>query len=53
MDVALGMWLSSIVLTPIGVFLSYKATRDSKLFSRPVFFNKFKSLAKFLKKKES
>ncbi|MFM7023740.1 MAG: LptF/LptG family permease [Flavobacteriales bacterium] len=48
MDVALGMWLSSIVLTPVGIFLSYKATRDSKLFSRPAFFSK---MAGFLKKK--
>ena len=27
-----GMWLSSAVLLPIGLFLSYKATRDSALF---------------------
>ncbi|MCX6180534.1 MAG: LptF/LptG family permease [Bacteroidetes bacterium] len=49
MDVGFGMWLSSIVLTPIGIFLSYKATRDSKLFSRPAFFNK---IANVLKRKE-
>ena len=50
MDVGFGMWLSSIVLTPVGIFLSYKATRDSKLFPRPAFFSKFTN---FLKKKES
>lgn len=27
-----GMWLSSMVLLPIGLFLTYKATTDSKLF---------------------
>jgi lipopolysaccharide export system permease protein len=53
MDVAFGMWLSSFVLAPVGIFLSYKATRDSKLFIRPAFFNRIGSLAKFLKKKNS
>jgi len=53
MDVAFGMWLSSIVLAPIGVFLTYKATRDSKLFVRPAFFAKLKSLFTFSKKKEA
>lgn len=27
-----GMWISSVVLFPVGVFLTYKATTDSKLF---------------------
>ena len=49
-DVGFGMWLSSMVLTPIGIFLTYKATRDSKLFSKPAFFSK---LANFLKREKS
>lgn len=32
-----GMWLSSAVLLPIGMFLTYKATRDSVLFDREVY----------------
>lgn len=28
-----GMWLSSFVLLPIGIFLTYKATHDSALFN--------------------
>ena len=28
-----GMWLSSFVLLPIGIFFTYKASRDSKLFN--------------------
>jgi len=28
----LGMWVSIIVLTPLGIFLTYKATADSALF---------------------
>lgn len=29
-----GMWLSSIVIFPIGVFLTYKATVDAQLFNK-------------------
>ena len=29
-----GMWLSIIVLTPVGVFLTYKAMHDSQLFNK-------------------
>ncbi len=32
-----GMWLSSAVLLPIGIFLTFKATRDSVLFDREVY----------------
>jgi lipopolysaccharide export system permease protein len=29
-----GMWLSTYVLTPIGIFLTYKALQDSQLFNK-------------------
>jgi lipopolysaccharide export system permease protein len=32
-NIAFGVWLSSIVLTPIGVFLTYKANQDSAVFN--------------------
>jgi lipopolysaccharide export system permease protein len=42
-----GMWLSSMILLPVGIFLIYKATHDSAIFdmdSYRSFFNKhFKS----------
>ncbi len=37
-----GMWLSIAVLTPIGAFLTYKATRDSQLFSKEFYYRSFK-----------
>lgn len=46
MSPAWGMWLSSIVLTPLGIFLTYKAANDSSLFDREVYkriFAKFKA----------
>lgn len=32
MDVIIGMWFAIIVLTPLAIFLTYKATTDSSLF---------------------
>lgn len=29
-----GMWLATFILTPLGVFLTYKAMRDSQLFNK-------------------
>src|SRR6185295_14782697 len=29
-----GMWLSTIVLLPVGIFLVYKAMHDSQLFNK-------------------
>lgn len=39
-----GMWISSIVLTPIGIFLTYKAANDSALFDRDVYKKYFRKL---------
>jgi lipopolysaccharide export system permease protein len=39
----IGTWISIMVLTPIGIFLSYKAANDSVLFDMEAykrFFNK-------------
>ena len=38
-----GMWIAILILTPIGIFLSYKAANDSVLFDMEAykrFFNK-------------
>ncbi len=45
-----GMWLSSIILLPIGVFLTYKAMHDSTLFNKESYYRIFKSIRKFLHK---
>jgi lipopolysaccharide export system permease protein len=36
-----GMWLATFILVPIGVFLTFKALRDSQLFSKE-YYNRFK-----------
>ena len=40
MEPMLGMWLAIIVLTPLGIFLTYKATVDSALFD-PDFYKQW------------
>lgn len=47
-----GMWMATLVLLPIGVFLTYKATSDSNLFSIDSYMEPFKKIvSKFNKEK--
>jgi len=46
----LGMWIAIICLSPLGVFLTYKATVDSVLFDLDVYKRWFKQI--FFKKEE-
>ena len=39
-----GMWLSSFVLAPLGVFLTYKAVRDSVILNADTYVNALKNL---------
>ena len=41
-----GMWLSSAVLLPIGIFLTYKAATDSTLFNPEVWLKWFRKKQK-------
>jgi lipopolysaccharide export system permease protein len=43
-----GMWMSSAVLVPIGIFLTYKAMKDSQLFNQEYYYRSFKKLRIFL-----
>ncbi|MDB5192435.1 MAG: YjgP/YjgQ family permease [Segetibacter sp.] len=44
----MGMWLSSIVLIPVGMFLTYKAMRDSSLFNQEYYYRSFQTFKTFL-----
>lgn len=37
-----GMWLAVLVLTPVGIFLTYKAMHDSQLFNKEFYYRFFK-----------
>ena len=39
-----GMWMSSIVLIPLGMFLTYKAANDSALFDFDAYKRIFKKI---------
>jgi lipopolysaccharide export system permease protein len=41
-----GMWLSSAVLLPIGIFLSYKAAKDAEMFNRETYIKLFDAIKK-------
>lgn len=43
-NVTFGMWMSSIILIPIGGFLTYKANKDSVVFNIEAYQNFFKKL---------
>lgn len=43
-----GMWFANMVLLPIGIFLTYKAMRDSQLFSNEFYFRTFRKIKPFL-----
>jgi lipopolysaccharide export system permease protein len=50
MDVAFGMWLSSLILLPIGGFLTYKATTDAPIMDREIWnkvFTRFNFVKRF------
>lgn len=41
---ATGMWISSLILLPIAVYLTYKATNDSNLLNSDWYYNQYKRL---------
>jgi len=46
-----GMWFPIIVLLPIGLFLTYKAANDSRLFNWEAYINSIKELKPFRRQK--
>lgn len=50
---AAGMWLGITVFVPLGIFLSYQAANDSKIFDASVYINLGRKLSSAFKKKLS
>ncbi|TMI86410.1 MAG: LptF/LptG family permease [Bacteroidetes bacterium] len=46
----MGMWLSTFVLVPVGIFLTYKALKDSQLFNKEFYFRVKTNLGKMIRK---
>lgn len=45
-----GMWLAVLALTPVGIFLTYKAMHDSQLFNKEYYNRVFKKIKKLFSK---
>jgi len=45
-----GMWISSIILLPMGIFLTYKATTDSVIMNTETYYNIYKKISGSLKR---
>lgn len=45
-----GMWLAAFVLVPIGMFLTYKAMRDSQLFNKEWYYRAVKAFRQFIRR---
>ena len=43
-----GMWLAIIVLSPVGIFFTYKAMNDSQLFNKDLYLNLYKKITSYL-----
>jgi lipopolysaccharide export system permease protein len=48
-----GMWMSTMVLLPVGIFFTYKAMHDSQLFNKEFYYRFFKSIQKLWRKQTS
>jgi len=46
-----GMWLSSFILLPLGIFLTWKATTDSGIFNADAYLKPFRKIADRFKTK--
>ena len=46
-----GVWLSTLFLTPIGIFLTYKAMHDSQLFNKEFYFRFTRKMKLFFQSK--
>jgi lipopolysaccharide export system permease protein len=49
-----GMWMSTVVLIPIGMFLTWKAMKDSNLFNAEFYYRTMRriGMARLLKRKQ-
>jgi lipopolysaccharide export system permease protein len=46
-----GMWMSTFVLLPIGIFLIYKALQDSQFFNKEYYYRAWRKIKAMLKRK--
>ncbi len=47
-----GMWMASILLLPVGIFLTYKALNDSQLMNKEFYFRTYTRMKKWWAKRK-
>lgn len=47
-----GMWMATFILVPVGLFLTYKALRDSQLFNKEFYYRVARFFSGILKKRQ-
>ncbi|MCX6189962.1 MAG: LptF/LptG family permease [Bacteroidetes bacterium] len=52
-NVFMGMWVASFVLLPLGIYLTYKATKDAQLFNKEIYQKLFFGFISLFKIKKS
>jgi lipopolysaccharide export system permease protein len=50
LDPISGMWLATFILSPVGIFLTYKAMRDSQLFNQEYYFRAIRKVAPYMQR---
>src|SRR5690606_3634351 len=45
-----GMWLSTLILLPVGMFFTYKAMHDSQLFNKEFYYRLFRNIRSIINK---
>jgi lipopolysaccharide export system permease protein len=48
-----GMWLPAFILVPVGIFLTYKAMRDSQLFNKESYARMARTIRKMMRRSRS
>jgi len=48
-----GMWMATYILTPVGLFLVYKALHDSQLFNKEFYFRIAKAVRKMIRRRRA
>ena len=43
-----GLWMATMVLLPVGLFLTYKAMHDSNLLNREYYFRTWRKVRSFI-----
>ncbi len=51
-DIWIGMWMSTIILGIVGIFLTYQAATDSVIMNSDVYMRFFKKIGEFFKRKK-